>query len=219
MIGEVRGVELLEERERARLDVGALVLVREVDGGVELGEVGDGEPIAYPREWHMEREREDVVVGRRGRADVHSPELGARHEVLEEGAQVHRMVGEADDGTAIEGLGRICGTSREHIREDSRILHQETFVDAEGSIAGEEDEIAVVEPEVGMANKFFLTMSELGRFSGSDDDDWCDTARDTTAFRRARIESHVTAMKTRKEATGHCLERHYGVTYFCIQSL
>ena len=36
MVGEVRGVELLEERERACLDVGALVLVREVDGGVEL---------------------------------------------------------------------------------------------------------------------------------------------------------------------------------------
>ena len=117
------------------------------------------------------------------------------------------MVWEADDRAAVKRLGRIRGPKSEHVRKDSRALREEALVDAEGSIAGEEDEIAIVEPEIGMANKLFLTMSELRRFSGVDDDDWCDTARDATAFRRARIESHVTAMKTRKEATGHCLQR------------
>ena len=43
-------IEPLQDGECARLDVGALVLVREVDRGVEFGEVGDGEPIAQSKE-------------------------------------------------------------------------------------------------------------------------------------------------------------------------
>ena len=51
------------------------------------------------------------------------------------------MVWEADDGTAVERLGRVGGPKGEHVRKDGRALREEALVDAEGSIAGEEDEL------------------------------------------------------------------------------
>ena len=44
VVGEDAGVGLLEEGEGAQLDVGALVLVREVDRGVQFCEVVRGRP-------------------------------------------------------------------------------------------------------------------------------------------------------------------------------
>ena len=67
----------------------------------------------------------------------------------------------------------------------------------EGSIASDENEIAVVEPEVGMASKISLT-NIFGRLSRGNNDEWRDAAGDATAFRRPRTESYVTAMKDKK---------------------
>ena len=45
VVCEVGGVIALEDGARAGLDIGALVLVREVYCGVELREVGHGQPV------------------------------------------------------------------------------------------------------------------------------------------------------------------------------
>ena len=120
-----------------------------------------------------------------------SLELRARHKVLKKVAKIGWMVREADDWTVVERLGCICGTGGKHIRKHGGVLRQEIPVDAECSIAGEEDEIAVIKPEVGMTSEFFLTTGKLGRVSGGDDDEWIRTAGDATAFGRAGIESHI----------------------------
>ena len=108
------------------------------------------------------------------------------------------MVWEADDRAAVEGLGRVCVPEGEHVRKDGRALREEALVDAEGSIAGEEDEIAVVKPEVGMASELLLAVARFAWFPGGDDGDCLWTGGDATAFGGARVESHVATVAGEK---------------------
>ena len=117
------------------------------------------------------------------------------------------MVWEADDRAAVKHLGRVSGPKGEHVRKDGRAVREEALIYAEGSITGEEDEIAVVEPEVGMASELLLAVGGFAWFPGGDDGDCLWTGGDATAFGGARVESHVTGWQARKEATkgfGRC---------------
>ena len=67
VLGKVRGVVLLEGEEDARLDVRALVLVREVEGGVELREAG------CSRTWYSLEQSVGRFPPRTGRVDVSTP--------------------------------------------------------------------------------------------------------------------------------------------------
>ena len=56
-----------------------------------------------------------------------------------------------DDGAALHGL-RIGGLRHlEEIAEDDGMAGEEAAIDTEGGVAGEEDDVAVIEPEVGVA--------------------------------------------------------------------
>ena len=88
----------------------------------------------------------------------HSPECRAGHQILKEVLQILRMIRQADDGTIIERLGSVEGSSGEHVRENGRLLYKDAPENAEGDSSGEEDEIAVIKPEVGMASERFLAL-------------------------------------------------------------
>ena len=105
------------------------------------------------------------------------------------------MIWKADDGTAVEHLGGIWGSSGEHIGENGRFLDEEAAVEAKGDRAGKEDEVTVFEPEVGMTSEL-LTAVLCGsrRFGvlGSNDNNVRSAARGApTTFGRARIVSHL----------------------------
>ncbi len=111
-----------------------------------------------------------VALGDGEEVDEDSLECRARHQVLKEVLKILRVVRQADDGTIVERLGRVGGSSGEHVCEYSRPLHKEALEDTEGGIAGKEDEIAVLEPEVGMASEClrFLGCFGVGWFSGGE---------------------------------------------------
>ena len=58
VLGEAGNVVLLGDKERADLDVGALILVGELDGGVELGEFNRGRAVAQPGDAWIYRVRD-----------------------------------------------------------------------------------------------------------------------------------------------------------------
>ena len=118
---------------------------------------------------------------------------------MQEIPKIVRMVWEADDRAAVEHLGRVGGPEGEHVRKYCGALREEALVDAEGGIrAGEEDEIAVVEPEVGMASELLLAVGGFAWFPGGDDGDCLWTGGDATAFGGARVQSHVATVAGEK---------------------
>ena len=73
------------------------------------------------------------------------------------------MVREADDGKIVEHLGRIRGPEDNHVRKDFRAFCTEALIDTEGSTAGEEDDIAIVELEIGMASELLSSVARFPR--------------------------------------------------------
>ena len=85
----------------------------------------------------------------------------------------------------------------------SGALREEALIDAESSVAGDEDEVAVVEPEVGMASELLLAAGYFARLPRRNNDDSGRTpTRDATAFGGARVETHVTAKAGEKGREG-----------------
>ena len=75
------------------------------------------------------------------------------------------MVRETDDGTVFERLACIRYSGGEHIGKHNRMLLEKTPVDTKGSIPGQEDDVTIFEPEVGIASKGLLfrdTMASIG---------------------------------------------------------
>ena len=201
---EGRGVVPLESRECVSLDVGALVLVREVDSGVEFREVGHGHPTSHSGSMRERRVRCDCERGKRwgwerGWAltrDAHN----ARD--IEESPVDPRVIREADDGTVIERLSHVWRSSGEHVNEYCRVLYKKAAEDAEDCIAGEEDKIAVFEPEVGMASECLLACCWIVQFSGGDDHKVSRTEGASTALCGARVLGHSVIVRGKQEREG-----------------
>ena len=59
-----------------------------------------------------------------------------------------------DDGTVFERLACIRCSGGEHVGKHNRMPLEKTPVDTKGSIPGQEDDVSIFEPEVGIASEW-----------------------------------------------------------------
>ena len=119
------------------------------------------------------------------------------------------MIGEADDRTVVERFGRVRRSCGEHVRKNDGLLHKNAPEDPEGGSTSEEDEVAIVKPEVCMAGEHFYGLCRLEPFPRGHDED---RSRVTvvgcpTAFGRAGIVGHGAQARLRENDDG--IVTHY----------
>lgn len=60
-------------------------------------------------------------------------------------------VGEVDNGTSFEGFIQARSGGDEHVGEYSRLCGEKSAVNVESGFVSDEDDVAVIEPDLGMA--------------------------------------------------------------------
>ena len=115
------------------------------------------------------------------------PDCGTRHQACKEVLQVLRVVREADDGTVFERLACIRCSGGEHVGKHNRVLLEETPVDTKGSIPGQEDDVAIFKPKVGIASEWVFDTICIRWFSYRSQGVDCLGARARILFRIVAI--------------------------------
>ena len=81
------------------------------------------------------------------------PPAGLWQKKTEEVYQILRGIGEAHDGTSVEYFEELLARRRRHLGKHRRLFSEKAAIDAECDVLGDEDEVAVLDPELAESVK------------------------------------------------------------------
>ena len=67
--------------------------------------------------------------------------------------QILRGIGEAHDRTSVEYFEELLARRRGHLGKHRRLFSEKAAIDAECDVLGDEDEVAVLDPEFAVPTK------------------------------------------------------------------